>query len=1281
MGTALHGGRLDEPHLPTGQLVLEAPPRIEPNDAAGGLLVNAIPVLGSLGSIVLIAGTGREQGGRGYLAAGLFLVASLGFFVAQLDRQRRQRTQQQHRSRAAYLHYLANVRALVREAAGRQRRALCWRHPEPAALPCVAAERSRVWERAPSDPSFLHVRYGVCTQPLSLELVPAETAPIDQVDPVAAAARHRLLVVHRRQAGLPASIDLRAFTRVEICGAPDPARALARSLICSAATFHSPEHLAVAVLASERNLAHWDWVKWLPHGRMVAASPAGLTALQPAAHDASPHLLLVTDGATAPDGRHGVTLLDLPDHWDELEDATTLRLRLEGEPGADGRHPLLVQRVREEPVTAGADRCTPATAEALARRLTPLRPTAGEVTRPSDLPGLLGLGDLRTLDPPAVWRSRPAGDRLRVPIGLGDDGAEVHLDLKESAQQGMGPHGLVVGATGSGKSELLRTLVLGLALTHSPEQLNLVLIDFKGGATFAGLSGLPHVSALITNLARELTLVDRMHDALSGELVRRQELLREAGDFASVRDYAAARADGAHLAPLPSLLVVVDEFSELLSARPEFIDLFVAIGRLGRSLGLHLLLASQRLEEGRLRGLESHLSYRVGLRTFSPAESRAVLGVPDAYELPAVPGLGYLKPDPSTMRRFRAAYVSGPPPAGRTAARRTPGEPPGVVPFGLAEVPASAEAEPRPDERESLLDLAVRRLTGHGPAAHQVWLPPLDRPDTLDGLMGDLTADPHLGLVSHRWRDLDGLVVPLGSVDLPREQRRGTLSADLGGAGGHVAVVGGPRSGKSTLLRTIVASLSLTTTPQEASVYVLDFGGGTFAPLARLPHVAGVGTRSDPDVVRRVVAEVQGIVERREACFRARGVDSIETYRSRRAAGQVDDGYGDVFLVVDGWSTVRADFDDLEVELHQLATRGLTFGLHVVAGSGRWADFRPAVRDLFGTRLELRLGDPLDSEVDRRAATLVPTGRPGRGLLPGPLHFLAALPRIDGDPGAATLRDGVEDLVARVTAGWTGPRGPRLRLLPERIHLDTVRTQAGTTSGTGDRRLLLGVDERQLAPVALDADAEPHLLVFGDGRSGKSTVLRGYLREVMRTRTPEEAQLVVVDYRRSLLGEVPDAYLLHYLTSATQAQQALDDLAGRLRSRLPGPDVVPEQLRSRSWWSGAEVFTVVDDYDLVATQSGSPVQVLQPLLAQARDTGLHVVVARRSGGAARALYEPVLQSMRDLAAPGLLLSGSPEEGPLLGGQRPRPAPPGRGRLVSREGGVEVVQLAWSEPRP
>ncbi|MGB0101565.1 MAG: type VII secretion protein EccCb, partial [Nocardioides sp.] len=1164
----------------------------------------------------------------------------------------------------------------------------------------------------------------LCTQPLALELVPPESAPIDDVDPAAASALHRLLVVHRLQPDLPASIDLKAFDRIEVCGDAEQARALARSVICAATAFHSPDDLVLAVLSSEDHLAHWDWVKWLPHAqsqeqsdavgpmRMVSTSLADLAALLPAdlgerprfgadERAPSPHILLVTDGVelppgnhvVPPDGLHGVTVLDLPTRWLELDDATRLRIQLlDQDADADGRRPVHAVRLREDPVAAKADQCDLATAEALARRLTPLHTVSaggstettsgGEITGPADFMDLLGLGDVRGFEPAAAWRPRPARDRLRVPIGLGEGGSLVHLDIKESAQQGMGPHGLVIGATGSGKSEFLRTLVLGLALTHSPEQLNMVLVDFKGGATFAGMSDMPHVSAVITNLAQELTLVDRMQDALSGEMVRRQELLREAGNFASVRDYEKARVAGEDLAPLPSLFLVVDEFSEMLSAKPEFIDLFVAIGRLGRSLGLHLLLASQRLEEGRLRGLESHLSYRVGLRTFSASESRTVLGVPDAYELPADPGLGYLKPDPTSMLRFKAAYVSGPP-SGRVRVRRDEGgHLQGILPFTISEVLKLDLAEPEPEpevveqpgEQESLLDIAVRHMTGHGPAAHQVWLPPLDVPDTLDSLMPDLNEHPDLGLVSPRWRAGNGLVVPLGIVDRPREQRRETMTIDLSGAGGHVAVVGGPRSGKSTLLRTIVASMSLTTTPQESQFFVLDFGGGTFSPFVDLPHVSGVGTRSEGDVVRRIMAEVQGIVDRREAYFRANGIDSIETYRTRRRAGRADDGYGDVFLVVDGWSTLRADFDDLEIELQQLAARGLTFGLHLVVGASRWADFRAAMRDVFGTRLELRLGDPMDSEIDRKVATLVPTGRPGRGLVQGKLHMLTALPRIDGSADAEDLGDGIDDLIERVSAAWTGPAGPKLRLLPDRIDLDEVRTMAGPD----ERRLLLGINERELAAVGLDVDAEPHLLMFGDGQSGKSATLRAYAQEVMRTRSAAEAQLVVVDYRRSLLGEVPEDYLLNYLTSAAQATPAIQDLATYLESRIPGPDVTPDQLRNRSWWTGAEVFVIVDDYDLVATQQSSPVAALQPLLAQARDVGLHVAVARRSGGASRALYEPVIQSLRDLAMPGILLSGSPDEGPLLGNQKPQPAAAGRGRLITRDRGVDVVQLAWSE---
>jgi len=231
-----------------------------------------------------------------------------------------------------------------------------------------------------------------------------------------------------------------------------------------------------------------------------------------------------------------------------------------------------------------------------------------------------------------------------------------------------------------------------------------------------------------------------------------------------------------------------------------------------------------------------------------------------------------------------------------------------------------------------------------------------------------------------------------------------------------------------------------------------------------------------------------------------------------------------------------------------------------------------------------------------------------------------------------------------------------------------------------NRRLYLAIDEKALQPVGLDVDAEPHLLVFGDGGSGKSALLRAYISEVLRTRTPAEAQILVVDYRRALLGEVPEEYQLHYLTSSAQATPALAELSEYLRGRIPGPDVSPEQLRSRTWWTGAELFLVIDDYDLVVTSQGSPMQPMVDLMAQARDVGLHVALTRRSGGASRALYEPVVQSMRDLSMPGIVLSGSPDEGALIGTVKPTPSRPGRGRMVTRGRGTDVVQTAWTTPR-
>lgn len=337
----------------------------------------------------------------------------------------------------------------------------------------------------------------------------------------------------------------------------------------------------------------------------------------------------------------------------------------------------------------------------------------GDVPMSSDLglAELLELGDPYEFDPADTWQPRSNRDRLRVEFGIRADGVPIEIDLKESAQDGMGPHGLLIGTSGSGKTELLRTLVLALAVTHPPTSLNFLLIDFKGRAESARLDALPHSSGVATDLADNPHLAGRLTGAISDELIRRQELLRTAGSFSSLSRYARARAAGASVPEIPTLLVIIDEFVELLAAKPDFIDLFVQIGRVGRSLGVHLLLSARRLDEGRLRGLDTHMSYRIGLRTSSETDSRTVLGVTDAFRLPRPPGHGYLKVGNDPIERFRSAYVSGLYQRNTADAR-------------------TVESERNEDMvvGETLLDILVDRLKGQGTRAHRVWPPPLESP-------------------------------------------------------------------------------------------------------------------------------------------------------------------------------------------------------------------------------------------------------------------------------------------------------------------------------------------------------------------------------------------------------------------------------------------------------------------------------------------------------------------------------------------------------------------------
>ncbi|UZJ33490.1 type VII secretion protein EccCa [Streptomyces endophytica] len=1318
--------RATPPDYLKGELQLKAPPRL-PEHKGESALLTLLPMAGMAGTAVYFFLPGSPPFMK--VMGGLMLISAAIVGVGQLVRARCGSSSGVHAARQQYLKYLARTREEARNTARAQRLAELCIFPEPAQLWAVIAERTRLWERRPGDDDFAQVRIGLGPQALATRLVVPQAGPAEEWEPLSAHALRHFVAAYEYLDELPLALSLRAFPRLTIRGDTDTVQGSVRALVCQLAALHSPDDVCIAVVTAPGAAVEWEWIKWLPHARTAERAAADSRRAQRLliysslnelaedfAEDFSTRLAWEADAQPLLDRTHVVILLDpgptttfaWPFDRDGFLGVTVIDLetatggqqqrprsgggayRVDRRPGmAVEPNTLTLVSTSGSTYTGTPDTLSSVEATALARALSPLRTSDDEDEDP--LLGKLDFTELMGINDPTTFTPTPGHlvvqDRLRVPIGVGGDGNPVVLDLKEASQSGMGPHGLCVGATGSGKSELLRTLVLGLAATHSSETLNFILADFKGGATFAGLADLPHVAAFITNLAEDLTLVDRMQDTLAGELLRRQELLRSSGNFANIGAYERARATGAPLQPLPTLLIVLDEFSELLAARPEFIDVFLQIGRIGRSLGVHLLLASQRVDEGRLRGLDTYLSYRLVMRTFSAEESRIALGVADAYHLPNVPGAGLLSHGTEALTQFKAAYVSGPyrPRRATASGVREDLSPVLFTAESIIEgtdpcLTSDDEAPPEAGGTEpSVLDILVERLRDHGPAAQQVWLPPLEDSPSLGDLLPPLTVTPERGLQPVEWREMS-LVVPLGIADVPFEQRRETLRYDFSGSQGHAAVVGGPRSGKSTLLRTLITAFALTHTPREVQFYCLDFGGGSLSTLLDLPHVGSVSSRLDAAKVRRTIAEMREILDEREEFFRAHHIDSIRTYRGRRAVGHYSDHlFGDVFLVIDGWGSFKREHEQLIPDVEAMATRGLAYGIHVILTAGRYNEIRPALKDQLGTRLELRMADPLDSEHDRRRARNVPTNRPGHGLAQGGLHYAAAQPHAICPHGTHEITDAAEssaELIAAVASHWQGPVCPPVRMLPDRLHVDALPK----ASETPDLGFAVGFDETALAPVYLNFDTDPLLVVYGESESGKSSLLRLLARRLAERHQPHEALAIVGDYRRGLHGQLPEDHVLHYAPASASLEDGLKRLVPIFQARMPTEEVTAEQMRARSWWHGPEIFIVIDDYDLVALPSGNPLEALVELLPYARDIGLRVIVARSTAGAARASFDLVTRRLKELGAVGVILSGNPDEGPLVGSTRAEPMPPGRAHLVSPRQRSRVIQIGWSSPR-
>lgn len=579
----------------------------------------------------------------------------------------------------------------------------------------------------------------------------------------------------------------------------------------------------------------------------------------------------------------------------------------------------------------------------------------------------------------------------------------------------------------------------------------------------------------------------------------------------------------------------------------------------------------------------------------------------------------------------------------------------------------SAEAEPR-----VLREVVLGQLATKESRAYKMWLPPLTDPTPVNELVER----------DHQRRPLR---FGLGIMDEPRRHRQEVWGVDVSAAGGNIAVGGAPQTGKSTFLQTLMLSAGATHSPREVQFYCVDLGGGGLMYLEDLPHVGGVATRAEPDRVNRVVAEVKAVLRAREHVFKQYRVGSIAAYREMRQDPNnpaAQDPFGDVFLVIDGWPAFVAEFPDLEPVVQDLAGQGLAFGVHVIISTPRWTELKSRVRDYLGTKVEFRLGDVNETQIDRITRE-IPANRPGRAVSLEKHHLMMGVPRLDGVHSADNIVGAISDAVQQISARYT-EQAPQVRVLPDRIHLDQLDPNPpGPDSDYRTRWTVpVGVRESDLTVAYNHMNVTPHLLIFGAPKSGKTRIAHAVAQAICRRNSPQQVRFMLADYRSGLLDAVPDSHLLDagaINRNHGALKESIKALAFNLQKRLPPPDLTTAQLRARSWWSGPDVVLLVDDWHMIVAASGMvpPMAPLAPLLPAAADIGLHIIVTCQMSQAHKSTMDRFVGAAYGAGSPTLFLSGEKNDFPSRE-ITVKKRPPGQAFFVTPDG-KEVIQAAYIDP--
>jgi S-DNA-T family DNA segregation ATPase FtsK/SpoIIIE len=1189
-------------------------------------------------------------------------VAMVGSWYEDRKSGRKRNREQIEQFRAGLGKHADEVRqALAAERVERVRSA-----PDLADLARRAELRTiDLWCRGRHASDFLTVRLGLGD---STSLVTAKVE--DRGDDDLRAEALEAVAGHDRMPGVPLQVELAAVGVLAVHGDPDQVEDVAASIAVQVACLSSPEDLIfVAALDPERRFA--DKLKWLPQSRSVTSPLAGrhLTTTQEGArrllaelvevaerriagadskHDRRwPWLFVMLDGDLEPDPTLVSQLLEkCPEAGISVVWLCTSEFRVPREAAAivdcqpaRGDHAATLWHTDPEVPTQRVElgRVHPDVVDRVARSLAPVR-DASVTTATTAIPRTVPLFSvLGTSNPDPAWittkwlTERPYG--LVHPIGLGPDGV-FSLDLVAD-----GPHALIGGTSGAGKSELLQSMVASLITNYPPTHLNLLFVDYKGGAASTVFRGVPHTVGYVTNLNADLAM--RALTSLRAELNRRMRLLE-----GKAKDLAEMLLRHPDEAPA-SLVIVVDEFATLVKEVPDFVAGMVDIAQRGRSLGIHLILATQRPSGSVNDNILANTNLRLSLRMLDSGESTAIIGSPEAADIPVpLRGRGFARMGPRELVPFQSAYA-GAPLTGDAGPRPVLVAPFAIEPADGATTVIGGDAAGTGTERtqlDAVIDAVVEASrTGNYRPSRAPWREMLPEHVALAQLRTDQRAVAPTGMA--------GRQVAVGIIDHPELQEQYPAVVDLEDGGG-LMVFGSGGSGKTTLLRTIALSAALDASPDDLVIFGLDFASRALRSIEPLPHVSAVGTGDDLEAVSRILALLGAELEDRRRKLSQSQAETLSAYHAQ--GGRMPR----ILLLLDGYANMVATFsgggfgNPLEqwIEaLHRLVLDGRQVGIHTVIAADRRGGVPALLQSAIASRIILRQADESgysDHGIKQSRAKTLDLA-PGRGLWQADQLVQIACVGATGDARAQA------EAVNEYAAGLAGQR-PAIRTapLPEVVELD-----AGQRAADG-LATVLGLADLTLAPVVVDL-GHSNMVIAGLPRSGRTTA--------------------AASIAAGLQANGADVWAIG------PAASAMSDLAGLSKSVFGRADAIAPVLEelatvAESFPADLPRVLVVDDLDALDDPT------LNPLWERlSRIDSLRIVATIESRSITGYSMNPMLNEVRKARRALYLQPDDPIELFQATGVRPpirpgTPMPPGRGiLLVDRKPSMVQVARPVTDP--